>query len=137
MNEPETSVESEVAGPIMRHSASISGDGEDAEIRGVIEIADGCVYLYLSEVNERYPVIWPHNTSWDAQRQAIILPSGDVLGAGDAVSGGGGYRYVEAIERVAGPQVAVLAAGCVDNTYGEIAVVNNSPTAIGPVTSNN
>ena len=38
------------------------------------------------------------------------------------------------IERVQA-EVSTLAAKCVDNTYGEIAVVNNADTAIGPAES--
>jgi hypothetical protein len=49
---------------------------------------------------------------------------------GASVYGGGGYLYVDDLERLAGPDAARLAAACVDNTYGEIAVVNNAPGAI-------
>ena len=72
-----------------------------------------------------------------------LRPSpGEVLGAGRQdpvgpieVYGGGGYLYVEDVERIAGSQASALAAECVDNAYGEIAVVNNSDTAIGPTGS--
>lgn len=121
-----------VDGPIMHHIAPPSGDDEDAEIRGLIEISEGCVYVALDEVSERYPVVWPRGTSWDSDIQAVVLPSGELLAAGDAVYGGGGYRYVDDIEQVVGPEAAALAEACVDNTYGEIAVVNNSASAIGP-----
>ena len=61
----------------------------------------------------------------------MVLPSGESLVAGAEVYGGGGYRDVGAIERVVGADAAELAAACVDNTYGEIAVTNNSGSAIG------
>jgi hypothetical protein len=46
-------------------------------------------------------------------------------------TGGGGYLYIGDIERFAGADAAELAQRCLDNTYGEIAVVNNSDSAIG------
>ena len=52
---------------------------------------------------------------------------------GSEVYGGGGYFYVSEVERLVGPEAALLASTCVDNQYGEIAMVNNLDTAIGPV----
>lgn len=116
----------------MRHIDAPSGNGEDAEIRGLIEISGDCLYVSLEEIGERYPVVWPRGTSWDAETQTIVLVSGESIAAGDAVYGGGGYRYVDDIDQWAGPEAGALAVQCVDNVYGEVAVVNNLASGIGP-----
>ena len=51
---------------------------------------------------------------------------------GSEVDGGGGYHYVEDVERLLGAEAEALAARCVDNTYGEVAFVNNDDDGIGP-----
>ncbi len=61
-----------------------------------------------------------------------MLPAGDEIAVGGLAYGGGGCFYVDDIENIAGPEAADLAGRCADNTYGEIAVVNNCDTAIGP-----
>jgi hypothetical protein len=106
-----------------------------AEVRGVLELDGGCLYVALDEVGERYPVVWPAGTRWDADIQAVVTSRGETMAVGDEISGGGGYPYVEDVERIAGPQASALAAKCVDNAYGEIAVVNSADTAIGPADS--
>jgi hypothetical protein len=122
-----------VDGPVMRHpERSNSQAGMDAEVRGVLQLDGRCLYVSLEEVGERYPIVWPAGTRWDADNQAVIAPGGQSMAIGDEVYGGGGYLYVDDIERIAGPEASALATECVDNTYGEIAVVNNADTAIGP-----
>jgi len=121
-----------VDGPVLRHPASSGGgDGMAAEVRGVLELEGDCLYVALDEVGERYPIVWPAGTRWDADTQTIVTPDGESLSAGDEVYGGGGYLYVDDVDRLAGADAAALARRCVDNTYGEIAVVNNSDSAIG------
>ncbi len=111
--------------------ASGSGDGMDAVVSGVLEIEGECLYAARDEIGERYPVLWPSGTRWDADAQTVVTPAGATLVAGDEVDGGGGYLYIGDIERLAGGDAAELAQRCLDNTYGEIAVVNNSDSAIG------
>jgi hypothetical protein len=103
----------------------------DAVVSGVLELEGECLYVARDELGERYPVLWPSGTRWDADAQAVVTPSGETLVAGDEVDGGGGYLYIGDIERLAGADAAELAQRCLDNTYGEIAVVNNSDSAIG------
>jgi hypothetical protein len=120
-------------GPLMRYpTRSDVEEGTDAEVRGVLELADGCLYLSVDEIDERYPVLWPAQTEWDNEREVVVLPTGDEIAVGELAYGGGGYYYVDDIEIIAGPAAANLAGQCVDNTYGEIAVVNNYDTAIAP-----
>jgi hypothetical protein len=121
-----------VDGPIMRHPRSSgSSDQNDAGIGGVLELDADCLYVALDEVGERYPIVWPEGTRWDADTQTIVTPDGETLSAGDEVYGSGGYLDVDDIDRLAGADAAALARRCVDNTYGEVAVVNNSDSAIG------
>ncbi len=125
-----------VDGPVMRHpERSSSEEGLTAEVRGVLELDGECLYLSLDEVGQRYPVVWPAGTRWDPDSQAVVTPGGESMAVGAAVYGGGGYFYVDDVERIAGPQASALAAQCVDNTYGEIAVVNNADAAIGSAES--
>jgi len=112
-------------GPVMRHLAAFANEGEDAEVGGVIEIEGECLYVSFDEVGERYPVVWPASTMWDVNAKKVVLPNGDVIGHGDSVYGGGGYRYVPDLVAIAGEDAANRAQECVDNRHGEIAVVNN------------
>ena len=124
--------ESAVDGPVMRYPTSGGGgDQMGAEIRGVVQIDGDWLYLSFDEVGERSPILWPAGTTWDVEAQAVVLPNGETVSHGDEVEGGGGYLDVGAVERLAGGTAADLARECVDNTYGEIAVVNNVDDAIG------
>lgn len=118
-------------GPVMRHLAPFASEGEDAEVRGVVEIEGDCLYIALGEVGERYPVVWPASTSWDPGTRRVMLANGNSVGHGDSVYGGGGYRYVDDVAAAAGEAAADRARECVDNQYGEIAVVNNRADGIG------
>jgi len=112
-------------GPVMRHLAAFANEGEDAEVGGLIQIEGGCLYVSLDDGGERYPIVWPASTTWDVNANEVVLPNGDVIGDGDLVYGGGGYRYVPDLVAIAGEDAAKRAQECVDNRYGEIAVVNN------------
>ncbi|MDJ0768847.1 MAG: META domain-containing protein [Ilumatobacter sp.] len=114
----------------MRHLRARSTEGEDAEVGGVIEIDGDCLYVALADVAQRYPIVWPASTSWDSRTDRVILPGGESIGHGDAVHGGGGYRSVDDVAAIAGDAAAARASECVDNRYGEIAVVNNQPDGI-------
>ena len=120
-------------GPVMRYPESASSaEGEDAEVRGRLELEGDCLYVALDEVGERYPVVWPAGSSWDADSESVISPSGATMPVGSEVYGGGGYHYVDDVGRTLGAEAEERAARCVDNTYGEIAFVNNGDDAIGP-----
>ena len=125
-----------VDGPVMRYpQPSISPAELAAPVRGVLQLEGSCLYVFVDQSGERYPVVWPAGTQWDDPTQSVISPIGARMPIGDRVFGGGGYFYVPDIERIAGPVASALASKCVDNTYGEIAVVNNVDTAIGPAQS--
>ena len=123
--------ETAVDGPVMRYPTPPSDDdGMAAEVRGMLQLDGECLYIYLDEAGERYPVLWPIGTRWDEQNQAVIPPAGSPMPVGSDVYGSGGYLSAADIERLAGSDAAALASSCVDNKYGEIAVVNNQPDAI-------
>lgn len=60
------------------------------------------------------------------------LSTGHETAVGGLAYGGGGHHFVDDIETITGPEAANPDGRCVDNTYGEIAVVNNCDTAIAP-----
>lgn len=119
-------------GPVMRYPTSASDGGVDAEVKGRLELAGDCLYIAFDEVRERYPVVWPAGTTWDAEDQAVVGPSTTRMPVGSEVYGGGGYYKVEDVKRSLGAEAEALAASCVDNTYGEVAFINNEKGAIGP-----
>ncbi len=125
--------EAAVDGPVMRYpQPSSSKEGMAAMVQGVLQLEAGCLYIVQSDIGQRFPVLWPAGTRWDEQNQTVVSPVGEVMQMGDPVEGGGGFLYVADVERLAGSAASALAAECVDNTYSEIAVVNNIDTAIGP-----
>lgn len=119
-----------LVGPVMRHLEPLAYEGEDAEVTGALVVEGDCLYLDPGDPGERFPVVWPAATSWDAETGRVLLANGESVGPGDRVWGGGGYYGVANVEAVAGEAAAAVAADCVDNTYGEIAVVNNQPDGI-------
>ena len=58
-----------------------------AGIRGTIDTTHGCVTLAGSEGG----LVLPFGTTWDEERQVVVLPDGRELSDGDPVSGGGGF----------------------------------------------
>ena len=123
---------SAVDGPVMRYpNRTFSSGGMAAEIAGVLDLENGCLYLVPDEVADRYPILWPKGTRWNADIEAVITADGVELQLGDEVWGGGGYLYVDDVRRLAGDEAAGLAERCLDNTFGEVAVVNNQRDAIG------
>jgi len=114
--------------------SSAQGGGSDAEVRGRLEIEGDCLYVALDEVGERYPIVWPAGTTWDADQRAVVSPTGVSMTVSSDVYGGGGYLDVGEVTGLLGSEAGALASRCVDNAYGEVAVVNNADEAIGPAT---
>jgi hypothetical protein len=54
---------------------------------------------------------------------------------GGSVEGRGGYFYLSDVDLLAGTAAWNLASQCLDNPYGQIAILKNSDTAIGPITN--
>lgn len=107
-----------------------SDDGMAAEVRGTLQIEGDCLYVFVDEAGERYPILWPAGTSWNEQNQSVTPSAGSPMPIGSVVSGGGGYLHVGDVKRLAGNDAAAAASRCLDNQFGEIAVVNNQADAI-------
>ena len=96
-------------GPVISHSGRPSLDGQDAEVRGVLQLDEDCLYLAPADIDERYPVIWPRGTRWNPALQAVSLPNGQTVQIGEEVAGGGGYPDIGDVERLSGVDSAALA----------------------------
>lgn len=96
----------------------------DAEVFGIVIIDGDCIYLHDPQIENRYPVVWPHGTSWNPVESVIKLPNGTLVRDGDEVSGGGGY-HKENLDTYIVPEGVARVLNCVDNKYGEIAVFNS------------
>lgn len=119
-----------VDGPVIRHTEPPWDGGMAAEVRGVLELDGDCLYLSSRSIAERYPILWPAGTTWDPSSRSVVTPVDELLPVGGAVSGGGGFLDVDSVGRFAGPEGEALASRCLDNTFGEIAVFNNTATAV-------
>ena len=118
-------------GPVVRHQEPIGDGGEDAEVGGTLILEGDCLYLGpVAGSGDRYPVVWPAGTGWGAGTTSVVLPSGERVGLGEAVVGGGGAHFLSSVTSAAGDEAAQLVESCLDNTTGEITLVNNSPDAI-------
>jgi hypothetical protein len=121
--------EASVDGPVVRQPESPTGGAaEEAGIGGVLAIDAGC--LYLSEGDElRYPVVWPAGTTWDPDREAVILPRGTEIRPGDRVEGSGGYGRLGSLRRSGSldSEAIELLTRCADG--GEIAALNDDVRA--------
>jgi hypothetical protein len=100
--------------------------GQDAEVFGEVVIEGDCIYLYQSEVDTRYPVIWPHGTKWDSDQSVVVLPDLTLAGDGVEVYGGGGYHHVDGLSDATTEEGVARVTACVDNEFGEVAVFNSS-----------
>ena len=127
----ETTISSALDGPVMRYPDSGDDGAEHAQIRGTLELEGDCLYV-ARDSTRRFPIVWPAGTAWDAESESVIGPSMTPMPVGSEVHGGGGYHKVDDVGRVLGAEAEALAARCVDNTYGEIAFVNNGDDAIRP-----
>jgi hypothetical protein len=113
-----------VDGPVVEGNRR-SG-GESAQVFGEVIIEGGCIYLYQSEIDTRYPVIWPHGTEWDAEQRAVVLPDGTPVSDGAEVHGGGGYHHLDGLTDDTTEEGVALVSSCVDSEFGEVAVFNSS-----------
>ena len=112
-----------VDGPLM-FSAPWEGNGsEGALIAGVVQLDDDCIYV-VDSLGDRYPVIWPHGTTWRDDPAGIVTPAGEFVALGDAVTGGGGYYTPEALAGfVADADALAMVDRCAEGEFREIAVV--------------
>ncbi|MEZ5175106.1 MAG: hypothetical protein R2823_02720 [Acidimicrobiia bacterium] len=112
-----------VEGPVIEGNRRTGGT--DAEVGGVVVIEGSCIYLLQPEIDTRYPVVWPHGSSWNRDESAIELPNGILVHDGDRVYGGGGYHKEADLAEYTVPEGVELALSCLDNQFGEVAVFNS------------
>ncbi len=123
-----------IDGPLMRYQEPSSTSGKLATLlQGVLQFDGNCLYLDQSAIGQRFPILWPAGTRWDGQSRSVVSPVGEVMRIGSMVQGRGGYFYLSDVDLLAGSAASNLAARCVDDT-GQVAVVENAGTAIGPKT---
>lgn len=94
-----------------------------AQVLGTLAVREGCVVLEWPDDGLWYPVIWPAGTTITSTDPfAIELPSGEELGIGESVIGGGGYLNPSHVD-------VDIPANCVPES-NEIAVFNpdDNPT---------
>ncbi|MGZ4672016.1 MAG: hypothetical protein ACXV6M_14895 [Ilumatobacteraceae bacterium] len=124
-----------IDGPLMRYPDTSSASGRLATLlQGVLEVNGDCLYLDQKSIGQRFPILWPAGTRWDGSNQSVVSPDGEVMRMGGLVEGRGGYFYLSDVDLLAGIAAWNLASRCVDNS-GQIAVVENAGTAIGPKNS--
>lgn len=120
-------------GPLVRHGLPYSGDGEAAEISGLLELRDGCLVVAYEPdgADTQLPLVWPAKTEWDATAAEVVLANGDRIALGESVWGGGGYRRVGRIDFV-DDSAQQLLRDCALNSWAEVAVFNNTADAARP-----
>ena len=120
-----------IDGPVMRYQDESSTSGKVPNlVQGVLQLDGNCLYLVQAGLESRFPILWPAGTRWDEANQSVVSPVGEVMRMGGAVEGRGGYFYLSDVNLLAGPAAWNLSVTCVEN--GQIVVVENKPTAIGP-----
>jgi hypothetical protein len=121
-----------INGPVMRYQDTSAASGDLSRfLQGVLQFDHDCLYLAPKGLEDRFPILWPAETRWDAPNQSVVSPAGDVMRVGDLVEGRGGYFYLSDINLLAGAAARDMASRCTDNFSREIVVVENTATAIG------
>ena len=120
-----------IDGPVMRHLPPLEEESEAAEIQGTLVLEGDCL-LVDSPWGERYPIVWPAGTTWDAEDEAVVLHSGERLAVGSDIQGGGGYSGAGGLSARLGDEVAALAEMCVEGEFEEVAYLGNTPDAVRP-----
>ncbi len=104
--------------------------GMEASVDGTVSIDSDCLCL-VGDV-ERYPVIWPNGSLWSAGESSVVLANGTSVAVGEDITGAGGHLRADFLEQSMSEDVVARAAACVDDTYGEIAVINNAAGDVWP-----
>lgn len=113
-----------MVGPLIRFPVERSREEEPAaEISGVLEFDNDCLYLRNAEVEERYVVVWPAGSDWDAEEQVVHFVRGPDLPVGGTYFDGGGYDDLERVARAFGPEARALLTRCTAGAAAAIGVV--------------
>lgn len=108
-----------IDGPVLRYPEAPESDDEAAEdITGVLEYdaQRECLWIRrpLGGDPPKFvtPIIWPYGTTWVRDPPTVVLPSGDTVRPGQAISGGGGTYSAAEINRLVAAGVGDRAAEC-------------------------
>jgi hypothetical protein len=125
-----------IDGPVMRYQTTSSPSGTLATLlEGELQLDGDCLYFVQGAIEQRFPILWPADTRWDAQNEAVLSPTGAVMQPGSIISGRGGFFYLSDVNLLAGTAALNLATRCVDNDYQQTAVFKNDGAAVGPKTN--
>jgi hypothetical protein len=108
-----------VDGPVLAWAEDASGDQMSAQVEGTLELEGGC--LLLTSGGGTSAVMWPVDTTWDDDRQVVVLSDGREVALGDRISAGGGYIQL-GTDAIPASETAEPLEGCAPTT-GEVAVM--------------
>lgn len=119
-----------IDGPVIRYPHQSSASAQlSSLVQGQLEFDADCLYLVVGHVG-RFPILWPADTRWNAQDKSVVLSDGRQLHMGASVNGSGGYFYLSDVDLLAGAAASAVARDCLDNSFGQIAVMRNDTTII-------
>jgi hypothetical protein len=114
-----------VDGPVFAAGDEGNGVGLTALVAGRLRMEDGCLLL------AGIPVVWPYETTWDADAEAVVLSDGARAAVGDEVSGGGGYLHVDRLTAQSNGEFTERLRACPTDEWGQVAVFNrDEPVAV-------
>ena len=96
------------------------GSGMGAIVQGRLRLDDRCLLL------DDIPVVWPHETGWDAVDKAVLLPGGERAAIGERVTGGGGYLHGQSLVGQYDAEFAARLRECPTDRWGQVAVFNQT-----------
>ena len=109
-----------IVGPLFAAGDDGDGSGMGAIVQGRLRLDDGCLLL------DDIPVVWPHETGWDAVDKAVLLPGGERAAIGERVTGGGGYLHVPSLAGEHNEEFAARLRECPTDRWGQVAVFNQT-----------
>ena len=109
-----------IIGPVFAAGDDGDGSGMGAIVQGRLRLDDGCLLL------DDIPIVWPHETGWDAVDKVILLPGGQQAAIGDRVTGGGGYLHVQSLTGEYDDEFAARLRECPTDRWGQVAVFNQT-----------
>lgn len=119
-----------IDGPVIRYPHQSSDSAQlSSLLQGQLEFDADCLYFIVGRVG-RFPILWPADTRWNGQDKSVVLSDGRQLRMGTSVEGSGGYFYLSDVDLLAGAAASAEAHDCLDNSFGQIAVMRNDTTVI-------
>ncbi len=96
---------------------------ELAAASGELRLVDGCVGLGADD--SFVPLLWPFDTRWNDDLQAVVTPNGRTIAIGERIdTGGGSYRAGGVSRFTDSAEVMQTAAAC--SSTGEVFIIQSS-----------